>query len=103
MSPIHAITVQPLTWKARVQLTAEAMDDPQPGDEFNEMFSHWVMVTERNGDRVKWSAGQGPTDDFFRDFPPQEATVSEFKKRYSYGGTTAGYWVTISRRRGAKV
>ena len=78
------------------QETAEAFDDPCAGDMFHEMFSHWVLVLHRDGDRIAWmTAGGGQT--IHDDGKTTVGTVAQFKQKYAYG-SIPGYWVMLSRR-----
>ena len=70
------------------QLTAEHMDDPKVGDMFHEMYSFWVKVNGRMGDKVFTREGNSRLDSQW------EGTVDEFKKRFAYG-SIPGYSVSL--------
>jgi hypothetical protein len=82
----------------RRSLTAEAFDDPQPGDRFNEMYSFWMFVVavEPSGRVATMEAG-APCS-----FPSAGKLViheshDAYRRAFAYG-SIAGYWVSLSDR-----
>lgn len=78
------------------QATIEAMDDPQVGDRFAEMYSFWVYVVYRDEDCVVTMEGSPPTT-----FPDEGElrvySVEEMKERFGYKGG-GDYWVRLVDR-----
>ena len=76
--------------------TEKAMEDPRPGDRYQEMYSFWVYVVDvgANGSVVTAEGHSFPDDAKFRWFP----TGAAFRRAYSYGGTVLGYWVKLASR-----
>lgn len=78
--------------------TAEAMDDPQVGDRYHEMYNFWMWVVYRDGDTVVTMEANPPCvvpkDCRVRKF----ASVAEFQKAYAYESIPR-YWVRLSKRR----
>lgn len=73
--------------------TAEAFDNPIPGDMFEEFLSVWVSVVSRDGDTITWRVQFGhPTKEQVR-----TGTISEFKATYAYT-SKPGYSVKLFRR-----
>jgi hypothetical protein len=74
----------PFTGDTTTEATREAFNDPQPGDQFTEMFAFYVFVLRRDGNLVTFleaSAGQTVPNDgkvFVQ-------TLSDFKAKYAYG------------------
>ena len=69
--------------------TQQHMIDPQVGDRFQEMLSHWVWVISRAASTVTVICGpsaRGPWETIT--FP----TVKAFRHYYAYKGIP-GYWV----------
>lgn len=79
------------------QRTREAMEDPRPGDRYQEMYSFWVYVVAVEGERVATLEASPPCtvprDGKLREFETREA----FRAAYSYG-SIPGYWVTLADR-----
>lgn len=73
--------------------TEQAVNDPQPGDRFTEMYTFHLYVVERKGDYVTTiecgAPATLPDDGIIR-----TQSLECFKKRLSYG-TIAGYWVRL--------
>lgn len=84
--------------------TAEAFDDPRPGDEFHEMYSCWMIVlaVEPDGGKVTTLIAVGPGT------VPGIGTVETWDTaddwREYYGGSRQhGYSMWLSRRDHLKV
>jgi hypothetical protein len=77
--------------------TDAAFNDPQPGDEFSEMFSFWVIVLAVNGDEVVVMEATPPCtlpdDGKVISF----ATKDDFRSKYSYR-SIPGYTVSLNKR-----
>jgi len=77
-------------------LTAEHMANPQPGDEFHEMFTLWVMVYARDGEKITVHEAVGPC------VLPKDATVrvfdtvKDFQNAYAYHSID-GYWIMFNK------
>ena len=80
----------------RTRATAEAFADPQPGDEFTEFYSFWVVVVERDGDHVTWLVAKPPAT-LPQDGARFVGTVAEFGDTFAYKGIP-GYFVKLNRR-----
>jgi hypothetical protein len=82
--------------KAQDKMTEEAMQLPQVGDRFTEMYSFWMYVVARVGDVVVTREGSPPVT-----FPEGAAlksyTLAEFRERFSCG-SIPGYWVSLVDR-----
>lgn len=63
--------------------TKQAMNDPQVGDHFTEMYSFHVYVVHRQGDWVATMEGSPPCE--FPNTNTKLQTVDEFRKRFHYG------------------
>jgi hypothetical protein len=74
--------------------TEDAMNDPQVGDRFSEMYNFWMYVVHRDGDTVVTMEGSPPCE-----FPnkPVTYTLDQFKSRFAYGNIP-GYWVRLVDR-----
>ena len=59
------------------------MKDPQPGDRFHEMYSYYVHVVERNGDKVTIEEYFPPAN-IPTDAKIKTMTVKEFDQYYAY-------------------
>jgi hypothetical protein len=79
--------------------TNEAMDDPRPGDRYQEMYSFWMYVVAVRSDGAIIVAEGSPPVTF-----PQQATfrgfgnADAFRRHYSYNGNTPGYFVRLASR-----
>lgn len=77
--------------------TTEALRDPQPGDLFHEMFSWWMVVVHREGERVVVGTlsppGSMPDNLKWREF----GALVAYQHAYSYG-TIPGSWLRYDRR-----
>lgn len=73
-----------------------AVNDPQPGDLYSELYSFWLYVIAVAADTVVTMEGSPPVT-----FPDEGRvriqTKAEFKKRLSYE-SIPGYWVMIHSR-----
>ncbi len=79
--------------------TEEAMQDPQVGDEFTEMYTFFFFVIAREGDRI--TVMETPPERpcvLPRDGIVKVMTLDEFKQAYSYDGGKSGYWVRLCQR-----
>ena len=76
--------------------TAEAMNDPQPGDRFTEMLAFYVYVLEREGNQVTFMECNPPCE-LPKDGKIGICSVSEFSRRYAYG-SIPGYSVYLCER-----
>lgn len=74
-----------------------ALKDPQPGDLFHEMYSWWMVVVHRDGERVTVGTlsppGSMPADLEWREF----GSLVAYEYAYSYG-TIPGSWLRLDRR-----
>lgn len=70
-----------------VDETDQRMSDPQTGDLFHEMYSFWVWVEKRDGDKVITHEKVGS---IWRQIIHE--TVADFQKAYAYG-SIPGYSV----------
>jgi hypothetical protein len=81
------------SWDEMVRQTIEHMNDPQPGDRFQEMYSFWVHVVVRQCETIiveEYSPpAEVPKDARVRMFP----TLAAFRAAYGDDGHTAGYWI----------
>lgn len=71
--------------------TDVAMKSPRVGDRFSEMFSFWVYVIGIEGDKITIIEASPPCE-LPKDGKISTTTLSEFRKRFSYGAIP-GYWV----------
>ena len=78
------------------QQTANAMNDPQPGDRFTEMYAFWIYVVARVGDMIVTMEANPPAI-LPRDGKVKMQTLAEFQKRFSYQ-TESGYWIRLVDR-----
>ncbi len=76
--------------------TAEAMNDPQVGDRFHEMYSFFVYVVFREKDKIVTLEASPPCT-LPEDGTLKSQTVQQFQERFSYG-TIDGYWVSLCDR-----
>jgi hypothetical protein len=79
--------------------TEKAMEDPRPGDRYQEMYSFWVYVVAAPADGSVVVAEASapctfPDDAKWRRFPDGPT----FRQAYSYGGSMPGYWVRLASR-----
>ena len=69
--------------------TTRHMDNPQPGDRFQESYSFWMEVREILDDGAviveEWNPGSARKTRHFSD-------VVTFRKHYAYGNIP-GYWI----------
>lgn len=76
--------------------TSLHMENPQFGDRFHEMYSFWVHVIKRDGDKISVREYHPPcavpVDGKRRDFESIEA----FKTAYAYSTPGLGYTVLYS-------
>lgn len=81
--------------------TADAFDDPQPGDRFHEMYSWWVYVVARDGDNVSTLSAAAPCT-FPDDGTLWTGSVQDLRERYSYASDPThqrlGYTVLLASR-----
>lgn len=80
------------------QATYEAMEDPQVGDRFTEMYSFWVIVVHRAGEQVATLEGSPPIT-----FPDEGMlrtySLEKFRERFRYStDSVKGYWVQLVDR-----
>lgn len=76
--------------------TTEAMDDPQVGDRFTEMFTFYVYVLDVSEGEIVTIEGSPPCI-FPDDGLIRRMTVDKFRERFGYG-TIDGYWVVLLDR-----
>jgi hypothetical protein len=76
--------------------TKEAFTDPQVGDRFTEMYSFWMYIIGRRGNKVITMEGSPPIT-FPEGATMHTYTLEEFNTRFSYGSID-GYWVTLVDR-----
>lgn len=76
--------------------TDEAINDPQVGDRFHEMYSYWVYVVKVTKKFV-WTMHASPPCEFPKDGKLIKRKREDFKKYYEYG-SIAGCWVDLSDR-----
>lgn len=80
------------------EATALAMDNPQIGDRYQEMFSFWMFVVGREDDVITTLEAAAPCsfpeDGKARRFDSLEA----FREHWGYGTAGLGYWVRLSGR-----
>jgi hypothetical protein len=79
--------------------THKAMDDPRPGDRYQEMYSFWMyVVAVRDDGAIIVAEGSSPVTF------PQQATfrcfrdADAFRKHYSYNSNVSGYFVRLASR-----
>lgn len=82
-------------WNDRHIDTEIAMDDPQVGDLYSEMFSFYLYVVERDGDKVVTMEGSPPCE--FPNDKVKAQTVEELKARFAYG-SIPGYSIKLLGR-----
>ena len=82
------------------QVTADAMNDPQVGDQFSETYTFYVFVVARVGPIVVYCEGSPPIT-----FPDDKKVkwnaqhIDDFKKRFAYmRDPSHGYWVKLTAR-----
>ena len=80
-----------------LRATAEAMNDPQRGDRFCEMYCFWVYVIDRQGDRVTYLEASAPCT-FPDDAKRTECSIGEWKARFMYRGGSQGSWIHLVER-----
>ena len=80
----------------REKRTEQAMNDPQPGDRFSEMYAYWMYVLERNGDTVVIMDANPPCT-LPEDGEVKIMTLDDFKEEFAYN-TIPGYWITLIDR-----
>lgn len=76
--------------------TAKAMNDPQPGDRFTEMYAFYVYVLECEGNQVTFMECNPPCD-VPKDGKVGTISLSLWRKRYAYG-SIPGYSVRLCER-----
>lgn len=76
--------------------TAEAMNDPQPGDRYTEMYAFYLYVLKRDGGMITFMEANPPCK-IPRDGKVGRLPADEFRKRYAYG-SIPGYWVRLLDR-----
>lgn len=81
----------PFSNKKEEERTEQAFSNPRIGDRFTEMYSFWLYVVGRNGDKIATLEASPPCS-FPEDGIFKVQTVKEFKNRFSYG-SIPGYWV----------
>ena len=70
-------------------ITALHMDEPRPGDRFQEMYTFWVEVVYRDGDELLyWDSGI-PDGEW-----PKLCTVDGFRGRFACRSPVRGYWIS---------
>lgn len=74
--------------------TAQAMESPQPGDHFTEMYSFHVVVVAVDGDFVITAEGNGK---FSENAKFHRQTLDEFRSYFGYSDIP-GYWIRLYRR-----
>ena len=75
---------------------AAAMDDPQPGDRYTEMYKFYLYVLAREGNMVTFMEVNPPCR-IPHDGKVGRLPTDEFPKRYAYG-SIPGYWVSLLDR-----
>jgi len=82
------------------QETHEAMMNPQKGDRFQEMYTHWVYVVKVVKDHV-WTLSASSPCIFPRDGMIRKHTKSSFIELYSYNSPNLPnqYWVNLCDRK----
>lgn len=86
-------------WDYMVQETEQHFSDPQIGDRFHEMYSFWVHVVGRSGERIAVREYSPPCE------VPQDGklrlfdSIEQFKAAYGYRSETDGYWVMYCNNR----
>lgn len=85
-----------MDYNERVRQTDAAFDDPQVGDRFSEMLTHWVYIVGREGDQVAVLARSAPCT-FPEDGELWRGSVGEFKKRYG-NRYIPGYTILLEDR-----
>jgi len=73
------------------KLTLQALQDPQPGDRFHEMYSYWIYVVHRDGEEV-WYCEANPPCSFPTDAKLTKTTVPKMFERF----TTVGHLLHIN-------
>lgn len=76
--------------------TLEALDNPQVGDRFHEMFSFWVYVVAVDDNSVTTIEGSPPVM-FPDEGKVRVQTEEKFKERFLYK-TIPGAWITLADR-----
>lgn len=85
-------------WEEACRLTAEAFDDPQPGDRFHEMVSFWMYVLAVDDDgRVHTLCASPPCN------VPDDGRIEVFDNAEDYRafwayGSIPGYTVSLADR-----
>jgi hypothetical protein len=69
--------------------TEKAFSNPQVGDRFTEMYSFWLYVVGKNGDKVATIEASPPCS-FPEDGKLKVQTVEDFRNRFAYG-SISGY------------
>ena len=86
--------------KTLFEQTSYVMDNPKAGDVFTEMFSFWVYVVYRKGNKIGTLIAHGGNT-----VPPDgkvaETTLEKFQKRFKYNvpAFKNNYWVSLTKRK----
>lgn len=76
--------------------TVAAMDDPQPGDRYTEMYAFYLYVLKRDSGMITFMEANPPCR-IPHDGKVGRLPADEFRKRYAYG-SIPGYWVQLLDR-----
>ena len=76
--------------------TDVAMNNPQPGDHFHEMYAFHVFVVARKGSRMMTCEGSVPCT-LPKDGKWRVVSVAGFRDHFAYG-SIPGYWVHLGER-----
>lgn len=74
--------------------TALAMENPQPGDHFTEMYSFHVIVVAVDADHIITAEGNAK---FPQNAKFHRQTLDEFRRYFGYD-EIPGYWIRLYRR-----
>ena len=86
--------------KTLFEQTSYVMENPKAGDVFTEMFSFWVYVVYRKGNKIGTLIAHGGNT-----IPPDgkvaETTLEKFQNRFRYNikALKNKYWVTLTKRK----
>jgi hypothetical protein len=83
-------------WQEMCRLTEVALNDPQPGDYWNEHWSWHMYVIAREGNLIATLSAPGPCT-FPDDGKREVRTLEQFKKWLSYG-KIPGCWAKCVER-----
>lgn len=83
--------------QADERATSAAMQDPQPGDQFTEMYAVFVFVLKRNWDLVTFLEAMGPCN-LPEGGKVYTMTLDGFRAKYAYGHGVPGYCISLIKR-----